>query len=70
MPLYEYECKHCSAVFEVRATFREKESGLDPACPQCGKRGARQVLSSGVMLLRGRDSSSACGPNTGPGCCG
>ena len=29
---------------------------------QCSKKGARQILSSGVMVLRGRDSGSACGP--------
>ena len=33
MPLYDYQCKGCQAVFEVRATFKEKEAGLQPECP-------------------------------------
>jgi putative FmdB family regulatory protein len=29
MPLYDYQCQRCQTVFEVRATFKEKEVGLD-----------------------------------------
>ncbi len=70
MPLYDYQCQHCKSVFEVRATFREKELGLDPECPQCHRKGTRKLLSSGILLLRRSDSGSTCGPKAGPGCCG
>jgi len=33
MPLYDYQCKKCQTIFEVRATFKEKEEGLEPECP-------------------------------------
>lgn len=32
MPLYDYQCKKCQSAFEVRATFKEKEAGLEPEC--------------------------------------
>ncbi|RPJ18717.1 MAG: zinc ribbon domain-containing protein, partial [Chloroflexi bacterium] len=41
MPLYDYQCQNCQAVFEVRATFKEKEQGLKPKCPQCQSKKTR-----------------------------
>ena len=75
MPVYEYQCQHCETVFEVRATFKEKEAGLKPECPQCHSKQARQLLTSGLFLRRSDDDGAAleappCGPNAGPGCCG
>jgi putative FmdB family regulatory protein len=71
MPLYEFQCQDCQAVFEVRATFKEKEQGLTPECPQCGSEETRQVPSSGLLLRVVKDSPApggcACG---GSGCCG
>lgn len=32
MPLYDYQCQGCQNVFEVRATFKDKEEGLKPDC--------------------------------------
>jgi putative FmdB family regulatory protein len=71
MPLYDYQCQNCQAVFEVRATFKEKQEGLKPKCPQCQSKKTRQLLTSGLLLLHTSDGpSEACGPNAGPGCCG
>ena len=47
MPVYDYQCKHCKTVFEVHATFKEKEAGLEPECPQCHSMKTRQLLASG-----------------------
>jgi putative FmdB family regulatory protein len=73
MPLYDYQCGHCKAVFEVRATFKEKEAGLEPQCPQCRSKKTRQLLTSGQFLRQSEDggsaSSSSCGPNCGRGSC-
>ncbi len=73
MPIYEYQCKHCEAVFEVRATFKEKEAGLKPECPQCHRKQARQLLTSTLFLRRSEEGKGpawpGCGPNAGPGCC-
>lgn len=74
MPIYEYQCRNCQTIFEVRATFKEKELGLNPECPQCHSQDTRQRLSSGLFLRVGGETSplglSVCGPNTRSGCCG
>ena len=74
MPLYEYQCADCETPFEVRATFKEKEAGLQPLCPKCHSKATRQVLTSTFLVRHGGDGASLdmpmCGPNSGPGCCG
>lgn len=74
MPLYDYQCQDCQMIFEVRATFEEKEAGLDPECPRCQSRKTRQLLTSSLFLRKSGDGASfdlpACGSNAGPGCCG
>jgi putative FmdB family regulatory protein len=73
MPLYDYQCQGCQTVFDVRATFKEKEDGLKPECPKCASKQTRQLLTSGLFLRKSDDGADlslpACGPNTGPGCC-
>lgn len=76
MPIYEYHCELCGESFDVRASFSEKEQGLQPVCPKCASQKTRQVIS-GVMVVRGGDSSgisapssSFCSPGSGQGCCG
>ncbi len=74
MPLYDYQCKGCEAIFEVRATFKEKEAGLEPECPECHSKRTRQLLAPGLFLRHSVDGASlalpTCGPNAGAGCCG
>lgn len=74
MPLYEYQCQDCQAVFEVRATFKEKEEGIKPECPQCQSKQTRQLLTSGLLLRVVSDNAPqggcACGTGGGSGCCG
>jgi putative FmdB family regulatory protein len=72
MPLYNFQCKQCSEVFEVCATFKEKEAGLEPECPKCQSKETRQIITAGIVL-RGNGGASLslpfCGPSAGPGCC-
>jgi putative FmdB family regulatory protein len=72
MPIYNFQCEQCLEVFEVRATFKEKELGLEPECPICHSQETRQMITAG-LVLRGSDGASlslpGCGPNAGPGCC-
>jgi len=35
MPVYEYLCRDCGKVTEIRATLKEKEKGIQPTCPSC-----------------------------------
>jgi len=43
MPIYEYLCEDCNRIFNflVRSAASEKV----PACPKCGKRGLRKLMS-------------------------
>jgi putative FmdB family regulatory protein len=72
MPIYEFHCEDCDEVFEVRASIREREDGLELKCPKCESENTRQLISR-VMLLHGSDGASltipGCGPDRGPGCC-
>lgn len=73
MPTYEYICEICKSAFEIRASFQQKEAGLQPECPHCGAKHTRQVISAGMFVRsEGMTNFSApgCGPNAGPGCCG
>lgn len=71
MPLYDYQCDQCQTVFEIRATIKEKEAGLEPECPICHEKKARQIITAGLILHGGSGfSMPGCGPNSGPGCCG
>lgn len=72
MPFYDFQCEQCEEVFEIRATFKEKEAGLKPECPKCHSKKTRQMITAG-LVIRGADGASltlpTCGPNAGPGCC-
>lgn len=72
MPLYDYQCKDCGEAYEVRATIKEKEEGLESVCPKCGSHEVRQLLTLAMMVHGGKDSAAptCCGPNSGSGCCG
>lgn len=70
MPLYDYQCKDCGSIFEVRATIQEKEEGISLTCPECGGHEARQLLTAGLLLHGGGESSLPVGEcNPGGGCC-
>ncbi len=73
MPYYAYRCEKCGEAFAVRASFQEKAAGLEPECPKCHAREARQLVTAGLVLRGGNGdgaSLSCCGPNAGPGCYG
>ena len=71
MPLYNYQCKKCGEVFEVRATIKEKIEGLKVSCPKCKSRQAKQLLTAAAVVHGGKEIvPSVCGPNAGAGCCG
>ncbi len=73
MPYYSYQCQDCGEVFDIRATIREKEAGLEPECPRCHRKRTRQslVLAS-VLRSKGGTMTppSGCCSGPGSGCCG
>ena len=75
MPLYVYQCDQCQTTFDVRATFKEKDLGLEPTCPNCQGMVTHQILTTGLFIQGGSGESFStsppfCGPGAGPGCCG
>jgi putative FmdB family regulatory protein len=73
MPVYAYMCEQCQTVFEVLASIREKDAGLEPECPACLGKQTHQLITAGSFLKGGAASGLSlpgCGPNSGPGCCG
>ena len=49
MPIYEYQCAACSAVFEVF----QKHSDPPPAEHSCGSKEIRRLLSNTSFVLKG-----------------
>jgi putative FmdB family regulatory protein len=47
LPLYDYRCRACSKVTEVRHGFREGHRG---ACPECGGELARVFSPAGIVF--------------------
>jgi putative FmdB family regulatory protein len=47
LPLYDYQCRACGQVTEVRHGFREPHQG---ACPACGGELARVFNPAGILF--------------------
>ena len=75
MPFYDFRCKQCEDLFTVRATIKEKEQGLQPACPVCQAPETQQVITAGILLGKVNTGSGrvlsppGCEPGAGDGCC-
>jgi putative FmdB family regulatory protein len=63
MPIYDYRCRDCDAVFEVRRGLDEPETSV--ACP-AGHPAASRVFTAVAV---GGGTSPAAAPSGG-GCCG
>jgi putative FmdB family regulatory protein len=71
MPTYEYHCKDCGYYFDVKATVKEKEDGLNLSCEQCGSDNLQQVFG-GYAIIGGQtvNVKSSDSQNSGGSCCG
>ncbi len=49
MPVYEYECGHCSYRFDMKQGFDEEPEAI---CPQCQGR-ARRVFHAAPVIFKG-----------------
>jgi putative FmdB family regulatory protein len=50
MPLYDYQCRNCKKVTEVRHGFREAYGG---ACPDCGSEDLARVFNPAGIVFKG-----------------
>ena len=64
MPIYEYECKGCSAKFEKLVRSMSNEEKI--SCPKCGSPKTARALSVFAVGAEGAKST----PSQAPGMCG
>ena len=50
MPTYEYQCKSCKAVYELRQGF---DAETTHKCEECGKGVAKRILSTPAVVFKG-----------------
>ncbi|MDW7730763.1 MAG: FmdB family zinc ribbon protein [Dethiobacteria bacterium] len=50
MPVYEYICKDCGKIMEVRESLAEKEKGLAHTCPACGSKSLSQYFGNMIVI--------------------
>jgi putative FmdB family regulatory protein len=71
MPTYVYACEDCENTFEITASIKEKEEGLQPKCPQCFSDNSRQLITASFTIRGGGNGNVPLGGcNPGGGCCG
>jgi putative FmdB family regulatory protein len=72
MPIYEYACRTCGAVFEKQLKSADRLAAQ--VCPSCGQRGAALIMSAPARVGAGASSPASMGsvcPSTGAPCsCG
>jgi len=52
MPVYDYKCDSCGVVHEARVSISERDRD-DIACPACGAKGSRRLLSAPAVTGMG-----------------
>ena len=70
MPLYDYKCKECSHVFEVKQSFNDEPVSVCPECNGTVERliggGIGFMFKGGSSISDSADSCTTC--CTGPTC--
>jgi putative FmdB family regulatory protein len=70
MPLYEYRCNDCAAVYELLRPMADRE--VAAVCPSCESRASMPLISR-VAVHAGSGSDASETPSAGGGgggCCG
>ncbi len=65
MPIYEYKCNDCDAVFELLTTTSEDNKKVH--CSKCNSDNVTKLISAGSSLSGGGGSlnSAGCSGNSG-----
>ena len=66
MPLYEYQCKKCSTVYE--ALIRRSEDEAAECCPECGSKRKAKMFSVFGMAGVEKGGGGSCGSCSGGSC--
>jgi putative FmdB family regulatory protein len=71
MPLYEYRCNDCSAVYELLRPMADRE--VAAVCPSCESRASMPLISRVAVhagAATGEGAAASTGGGGGGGCCG
>jgi len=63
MPIYEFQCHDCNAVFETLST--SASAVMATVCPECRSENVKKIMSGGSFKLKQNPSAPACGLPSG-----
>lgn len=66
MPIYEYKCNACNAIFELLTTSAKEAKKVQ--CRKCGSENVTKLISAGSSISGGGvslNSAGGCGGNSG-----
>jgi len=66
MPIYEYQCKKCEYVMEVRHSISETSKSLKLKCEKCGSNKLEKLISAPAIINTESLGSSSCPTGTCP----
>lgn len=50
MPIYEYICKDCNKIMEVKESLAEKDKKKKRTCPACGSNNMSQYFGNMIVI--------------------
>ena len=62
MPIYEYRCQECKALFETIVTATQ---AADAVCPKCGSGAVKKTISASSFRIASGSSSIPSGALSG-----
>jgi putative FmdB family regulatory protein len=63
MPIYEYKCEKCGAVFETLVSVHSKNETI---CSKCGSKEIRKLISAaGIKISPDAGQQAVCRPRGG-----
>ena len=63
MPIYEYRCQECKALFETIVT--SAEASTEVTCPKCASRVVKKTISASSFRISSGSSSIPSGALSG-----
>ncbi|MHB1015330.1 MAG: FmdB family zinc ribbon protein [Desulfurivibrionaceae bacterium] len=63
MPIYEYRCQECKALFETIVT--STEAATETVCPKCGSSAVKKTISASSFRIASSSGSIPSGALSG-----
>ena len=62
MPIYEYECDKCGAIYELLTSINTEDKEV--ICPKCGAKKKAKKLISAFGSISGSSGGASCGSSS------